>query len=92
MATSFVPVDNSKALGNALLQLARQAREFGEQLAALQAIMAGMVDGTDYSVLEAQLGLPAGKGSDVNYMIGALKTGIDGVAQFALLPNWFGQV
>lgn len=92
MAVTYIPIDNTKTLGIALLDLAKSARDFGEQLAAVQAVMAGMVDGTDYTVLEAQFGIPAGKGADLSYMLGVLKTSLDAVPQFALLPNWLGQV
>lgn len=92
MAASFIPVDNSKQLGHELLQVASMARDLGERVAAIKAVMDAMANGADNSIIEAQFGLPAGKGSDVAYLMGALKDGLAGVAQFKLLSDWFGQV
>ncbi len=89
---SFIPVDSSRPLGNALLSTAASARDFAERVAGLQRVMDAMTSASDYSVLEAQFGLPEGKGADVAFLISNLKTGLDALAQFGLLPDWFGQV
>lgn len=91
MAATFIPVDSSKPLGHTLLEAATIARDFGDRIAALKRVMAAQTNGTDYSILEAQFGLPAGKGGDVSYLISVLKDGLDALAQFGLLPDWFGQ-
>lgn len=92
MAASYISVDSTKPLGHSLLQAAGDARRFGEEIAAIKRVMDGMANGTDYAIIEAQFGLPAGKGGDVSYLIAQLKSGLDGLAQFGLLPDWLGQV
>lgn len=92
MAASFIPVDNGAALGRALLKAASDARAFAEEIAGLKRIMDAMTNATDYSIVETQFGIPAGRGGDVVYLISNLKTGLDALSQFGLLPDWFGQV
>ena len=70
MAFNQIPVSSATQWGAALLQLRQQYLSFRQQQAALStngaAVLAkftAMVDGSDYTRLESQLGLQAGQGT-----------------------------
>ena len=72
MAVQHIPVDTSKRLGVKLRRCVDLGREFRDLLREVSADMSVMVDGSDYSHLEAQFGIPAGKGQTAKGEIDAL--------------------
>jgi hypothetical protein len=62
MANNFIAVDQTKRLGGNAMQAAQNLRWAQDQLSALKIAMDNMIAASDYSVVEAQFGLPANKG------------------------------
>jgi hypothetical protein len=89
MSANYIPVDLSKRLGLRLRRAVDLTRELLNLLAETKAVMEAQIDGTDYSAVEAQYGLPAGKGQTAyNLVAGAYSTiNVSGVQQ---MTNWLG--
>lgn len=77
MAATFVPIDTTKRLGSNLRRAVDVLRDALDQLNKVKNIMDTQVDGTDYSVVEAQFGLPAGNGAAVYSLVTGALTAID---------------
>ena len=89
MAANHIPIDTSKRLGGRLRRAVDVARELLEMLAETKAIMEAQVDGVDYAAVEAQYGVPAGKGQTAYNLVAAASTAVD-VASVRQLVNWLG--
>lgn len=73
MAINYITVNATRALGAELLALSNNLRSDKDRLSKLKAMLDQMTDAVDYSAIEAQVGLPAGKGVLVyNLVAGAL--------------------
>ena len=70
MAADFIVVNTAKPLGAKLVQAANLLRQLRELVQQLADATGHMFAGTDYSVLEQQLGLQAGTGANVATLIG----------------------
>jgi len=73
MATDYIGLDESKRHSQALRQLVNYQTESLERLRSCKAVLDEMIDGSDYSEIETELGLSAGEGEIVyNLIAGAL--------------------
>jgi hypothetical protein len=72
MAADYITVDRSKQLGNGLVRAADLLRELRELVDKLQDAGNHSNNGTDYSVMEANFGLPAGSGANALTLINIL--------------------
>jgi hypothetical protein len=72
MAVQYISIDSTKRLGSELRQAVNYGTAFDQSLIKLKEIMETMIDGSDYSRLETEFGLAAGKGETVyNLVVGA---------------------
>lgn len=89
-ANNFIQVDITKRLGatgvNAITQLAYSR----DTLALLKNDMDNQINGTDYSVVEAQFGLPTGKGQTFYNLVAGAVTDINASANVTQLIYWTG--
>ena len=73
MATSWINTNTSKRLGADLRQAVHALKECRSDFRELKAVMETMIDGSDYSLLETELGLATGQGQTAyNLVSGAL--------------------
>lgn len=89
MAVNYIPIDPAKRLGTRLRRLVDLQREALELSAALKAVMETQIDGTDYAAVEAQFGLPAGKGQTAYNLVAGAKSAVD-VSAVRQLVDWLG--
>jgi hypothetical protein len=85
MAATYIKVDISKRLGADLRQTVVHGAEFDERLHRLKDVMETMIDGSDYSRLEAEFGLAAGKGETVYNLVSGAATDTSGANIHQLL-------
>lgn len=73
MATTYIATNTSKRLGADLRRAVHALKEVRSDFRELKAVMETMIDGSDYSLLETEFGLPTGLGDDTyNLVSGAL--------------------
>lgn len=89
MASNHVPIDTTRRLGQKLRRLADLARELLNALAEAKAVMESQIDGSDYSAVEAQYGLPAGKGQTAYNLVAGARTAAN-VPAVNQLADWLG--
>lgn len=91
MAADYITVNRSKRLGDSLVRSANLLRELRELVDQIQDAGNHSNNGTDYSMLEANFGLPAGTGANTLALISLLgetlntnveKTGAVRLSQF----------
>jgi hypothetical protein len=85
MAATYIKVDISKRLGADLRQTVVHGAEFDERLHRLKDVMETMIDGSDYSRLETEFGLAAGKGETVYNLVSGAATDTSGANIHQLL-------
>jgi hypothetical protein len=78
MAVTYIKVDISKRLGADLRQTVVHGEQFDERLHRLKEVMETMIDGTDYTRLETEFGLAAGKGETVYNLVSGAVTDVSG--------------
>jgi hypothetical protein len=78
MAVTYIKVDISKRLGADLRQTVVHGAQLDERLHRLKEVMETMIDGTDYSRLETEFGLAAGKGETVYNLVSGAATDVSG--------------
>ena len=72
MATTFIAIDTTQRLGSDARREIDRLRASLEGMSQLTDILPTMIDGTDYSLLETQLGLETGEGETFyNLFVGA---------------------
>jgi len=78
MATNNMALDTNLTLAREIMELVHHMRECNEKLAEKKAIMDGMVDGTNYTMLETMVGIapnangigaPNGSGAALLYLV-----------------------
>ena len=89
MAINHVPIDTAKRLGGRLRRLADLTRDVLNLLTETKAVMEAQVDGADYTAIEAQYGLPSGKGQTTYNLVAGARTAID-VTAVRQLVDWLG--
>lgn len=73
MATTWIATNTNMRLGADLRQAVHALKETRSDLRELKAVMETMIDGSDYSLLETQFGIPVGLGDDTyNLVSGAV--------------------
>lgn len=85
MAIEYLTVDTSQRLGSELRQAVNYGNAFDTQVARLKEIMETMIDGTDYSAVEANFGLQAGSGETVYNLVTGAATDTGGTNIHQLL-------
>jgi len=85
MASNHIAIDVSKRLGVRLRRGVDQAREALTTLTETKDVMEEMIDMADYSVVEAQYGLPAGKGQSAYNLVVAARAAINSTATAQLI-------
>jgi len=78
MPKNFISVDQTKARGVALVQLTANLAALRDHCLQIKLNMDQMTDQVDYSIIEAQFGLPTGTGSEVYATVVALNTALQG--------------
>lgn len=89
MAANYIPVDLSKRLGIRLRRCVDLTRELLDLLAETKAVMEAQIDGADYAAVEAQYGLPAGKGQTAYNLVAGAKSACD-VPAVRQMTDWLG--
>lgn len=89
MASNHIPIDTSKRLGIRLRRGIDVTREVLTLLAETKAVMEAQIDGGDYSAVEAQYGLPAGKGQTAYNLVAGARSAID-VSAVRQMIDWLG--
>jgi hypothetical protein len=89
MAVTYIKVDLSKRLGADLRQTVVYGEQFDERLHRLKDVMDTMIDGTDYSRLETEFGVPTGQGETVYNLVAGAATDTAG-ANITQLLNRLG--
>lgn len=76
MAADYLNIKtpNRPQLGTQLISLANQLLTVQQLCAALAGVQGHQFNGADYSVFEAQFGLPVGTGANVATLLGNLNT------------------
>ena len=69
MAINYITVNRSKTLANELYTLITATRNSHSKLKEIKDLMNSQTDGVDFSNIETQFGLPAGKGQIVYDLI-----------------------
>lgn len=90
MATTFIAINAGQRLGASARQAVDQLRQAKEALAKLKTIMDTQVDVADYSLVESQFGLQAGKGQTFYNLIAGANTDIGASSNVTQLLNWCG--
>lgn len=73
MANNFIGINLGTRLGSSLMSGSQNLNWSIDVLTSLKAAMDNMVAGADYSIVEAQFGIPAGKGQILyNLVAGAV--------------------
>jgi hypothetical protein len=78
MAVQYISINSTKRLGSELRQAVNYGTAFDQQVAKLKELMETMIDGTDYSRLETEFGLAAGKGETVYNLVTGAATDVSG--------------
>lgn len=78
MAVQYISIDSTKRLGSELRQAINYGTAFDQQVVKLKEVMETMIDGTDYTRLETEFGLAAGKGETVYNLIAGAVTDVSG--------------
>lgn len=89
MAANHITVDQTRRLGNRLRRGVDLAREVLTILSETKAIMEAQIDGTDYSQVELQYGLPAGKGQTAYNLVAGARSAIN-VSAVNQMLDWLG--
>lgn len=89
MASNHVAIDTTKRLGGRLRRTVDLARELIELLAEAKAVMEAQVDVADYAAVEAQYGLPAGRGQTAYNLVAGALARVDH-ASVRQLVDWLG--
>jgi hypothetical protein len=89
MASNYIPIDQSKRLGSRLRRTVDLARELLDMLTETKAVMEAQIDATDYTAVEAQYGVPAGKGQTAYNLVAGAKSVID-VSAVRQMVDWLG--
>lgn len=93
MAANFITVDTTKRLGNQLRRLIDHQREALELMGKIKAVMEAALDTTpnpdDWSLVESQFGLPAGKGETAYNLVTGARTAVN-VANVNQMLDWLG--
>lgn len=94
MANNFIAVDCSvKRLANELQQSANMLAAFLQKFDRINEIMQNMNPGdNDYTVIEREFGLPAGKGGDVLYLVANAKAALDGAGTVQQFATWLAGI
>jgi hypothetical protein len=91
MATTFIIVDTTKRLGQQLRTAVDQLREVRDRLRKLKEVMDTQVDLTpdpdDYSLLEGQFGLAAGRGQETYNLVAGAFAQANGTPVLQLLER-----
>jgi len=89
MADNFITIDTTKRLASRLRACVDNTQNMLNLMADLKAIMDQQTDGVLYTTIEAQFGLPAGKGiTTYNLLAGALAAcNVSATQQFT---DWLG--
>ncbi len=85
MASNHIPIDTGLRLGQRLRRGVDVTREALTLLTEAKDVMEEMIDGTDYSVVEARYGLPAGKGQTAYNLVVAARTAVQSTATTQLI-------
>jgi hypothetical protein len=85
MAVQYISIDSTKRLGSELRQAVNYGTAFDQQMGKLKEIMETMIDGSDYSRLETEFGLAAGKGETVYNLVSGAATDTSGANIHQLL-------
>ena len=89
MASNHIPIDTSKRLGVRLRRCVDLTRELLGLLAETKAVMEAQIDGTDYAAVEAQYGLPAGKGQTTYNLVAGARSAVN-VSAVNQMTDWLG--
>lgn len=98
MAADYVQVNRTRALGDALVQLAEHLRQARVLSSFLNATGQHCFNGTDYTSMEQLFGLNAGTGANCLTLIGNLdtvlnsSTTVDGTTRQAQLLEFVSRV
>ena len=94
MADNTVVIDltTGKRLAYKLREVVDQSQKYVEQGAALKAAMDQMIDGTDYSRIEAEFGLATGKGAIVYNLLSGSVAEWAADSNFVQLRAWLAGV
>lgn len=90
MATTYISINVGQRLGALDRNTIDQLRVVKESLAKLKAIMDTQVDVNDYSMVESQHGLQAGKGQTFYNLIAGSNTDLAASTSITQLLNWCG--
>lgn len=90
MANNFINIDltSNKRLAYKLRQAIDDFLKAESQLEALKSDMDQMINGTDYTTLEAEFALPAGKGDDVYNLVAGAVSELNADTNYQQLLSW----
>jgi hypothetical protein len=94
MATTFISIDTTKRLGGQARGAVDQLQAAKQALAKLKAIMDTQIDlapsPADYSLVESQFGLQAGKGQTFYNLVAGVNSDVGASSNVTQLLNWCG--
>lgn len=90
MADNFIAISNSSRLGTTLLGIVCNLATDVAKLKQLKADMDQMTDTVTYATIEAQFGLPTGKGQTIYLLLSGLLTDLAASSNYATLPAFLG--
>lgn len=80
MANNYIAIDTTKRLGNRLRRCVDITREALSLLNEIRDIMDESNDGVDYGTIEAQFGLPTGKGLTAYNLVAGARSAVQAAA------------
>jgi hypothetical protein len=92
VAANYITVSLDERLGGRIRDIVDMLASRRSMLRDLKAALETMVDGSDYSMIEAELGLPAGKGQTVYNLVSGALSELDADTSFNQLLSWLGAV
>ncbi|HAS52773.1 MAG TPA: hypothetical protein DCS42_00940 [Nitrospiraceae bacterium] len=89
MAINYITVDRSKQMGADLLSIIEGLRSLQDRLRQHKEMMDNMTDAIDWTKIEAQYGIPVGKGDDAYNLVAGTVTELAADVNFSQLVDWF---
>jgi hypothetical protein len=90
MPTTFIPINTGQRLGQQLRTAVDQLQAARQALQKLKATMDTQINGSDYSMIEAQFGLQAGQGQTLYNLVAGGNTDLAGSVNVTELLSWCG--
>jgi hypothetical protein len=88
MAVNNTGIDTNRTEPRKLMESINNGRTFISKLDEVKAEMDAMINGADFTVLEAYYGLQPGQGSPLWYLVSGAQTAFKGQAVLAQLLSW----